>query len=130
MNNDLLVLVTVYKEILCIETLPKAEHDDSFIPAGNGKIGCILIDTKGKLGISAEAKTWLDKVPRSGDDIGDVDAFKSKKGGCFGWLGGVFVLKDLTTNMSGSRNYDIDAIDFEAIPNDTPKEAKEVIDTM
>lgn len=118
---------TVYKGQLCIETVNPKEKDKDFIPAGGSKIGCVLINTEKKLGLSKEAVEFLRGVKIVGDDIGDVDTFTSDKGdGVFAWLGGMFSIKG--DWAVGSRTHNIDAIKFETIPNDTPDAAKKAVD--
>ncbi|MHA2279988.1 MAG: hypothetical protein ACXAC5_03805 [Promethearchaeota archaeon] len=125
--DNLKVKVTLYKDHLCIETLRPKEKVESFIPAGDGRIGCVLHGTKGRLGISKEALEWLKKVPTSHDDIGDVDAWETDKGKyCFGWLGGVYSIK--SQGVTGSRTYSAESIPHVEIPNDVPEGAKQYVD--
>lgn len=127
--TELRVKVTVYQDLLCIETVQPVDDDKNFVPAGNGRIGCVIMDTEGRLGLSEEALEWLRKVSKSGDDIGDVDAWIAGNGkGVFSWLGGMFCIKPLN-GISGSSTYDIDAIPHVTIPNDVPEGAKASIDS-
>lgn len=125
--ENLKTKVTAHKGIIVIETKdPVADSD--FIPAGGSKIGCVLANTKDRLGISGEALELLKKIPRSGDDIGDVDSFTSDKSGdVFTWLGPACRLVD-PASASGSRTYDIGNIEFNTIPNEVPKRAAAAID--
>jgi len=125
---SLKVKVTVYKNQLCIETVEPKKEDDDFVPAGDGRIGCVLINTEDKLGLSEEAVEFLRKTKQSRDDIGDVDTWKTNDGkGCFAWIGGMFSIKG--DQAEGSRKHDVDAIPYVTIPNDTPDGAKVIIDT-
>lgn len=119
---------TVYKGQLCIETVNPEEKDKDFIPAGNGKIGCVLVNTDKKLCLSKEVVEFLRNTKCSRDDIGDVDTFITDKDQwVFAWLGGMFSIKG--DWAEGSRTHNIDAIKFETILNDTPDAAKEAVDT-
>ena len=42
--TKLKVKVTVYKQQLCIETVDLKNTDDDFVPCGDGRIGCVLIN--------------------------------------------------------------------------------------
>jgi len=119
------VEVTVHKDILVITTNDEVECE-GWVPAGDGKIGCVLIDTKGKLGISEEALAWLKSVEKSCDAIGDVDAWKSDDGPCFSWLGGPNSLKQ--RGCTGSRGYNTSCLEYDIIPNQVPEEAVKVIE--
>jgi hypothetical protein len=120
------VTVTAYKGFLIIEALIKEEHSD-WVPAGSGRIGCILIDTKTHLGISDEAFELLKEIPQSLDDIGEVDWFDSDDGKrVFGWLGPTKRLID-PKDAEGSRNYKVSR-DFLSIPNEPDPDAVKAID--
>jgi len=125
--ENLKTKVTAHKGIIVIETKDPAADND-FIPAGGSRIGCVLINTKDRLGISGEALELLKKIPRSGDDIGEVDTFTSnKRGDVFTWLGPVCRLVD-PVGASGSQTYDIGNIEFNIIPNEVPEKAAAAID--
>lgn len=119
------VKIGVYKNVLVIDADPKPT--DFFVPAGGSKIGCVLMHTDKHLGISKEALEWLKKVPKSHDDIGDVDCFESVEGWCFSWLGGVKSAKKLK-GLTGSRTYSPEKLPHVTIENEVPDEAKKVID--
>lgn len=122
------VKITVHRDVLVIETqdIDNDDHPD-WTPVGNGSLGCVLSNTKTWLGVSPEALEWLKTVPRSHDDIGDVDWFSTEKAGkCFAWLGGKKSLK--TKNATGSQYYQVFPDDCILIPNDVPEEAIKIID--
>jgi hypothetical protein len=57
--------------------------------------------------ISPEALEILKKIPRSGDDIGEVDVFGDDKGKViFCWLGGNMKVFSLSDKVDGSSTYD------------------------
>lgn len=73
-----------------------------------------------------EAIELLKKVPKSRDDIGDVDVFKAGEKVIFAWLGHSHKILDLDREISGSSNYNprlLKPTNF-----DTPKSFKQYID--
>lgn len=121
------VKVTAYKDNLIIETV-KPDEDKNFVPVGNGRLGCVLIDTKELLGMSEEAVTLMKKLRRNNDAIGDVSTWKTTEGThCFAWFGNLKRLVDV--NKCESDRDGIIDIDHITIPNEPPKEAIEVIDS-
>jgi len=120
------VKVTEYKNYLVIKTL-EPEKDDDFLPVTEPNlIGSILTNTGKHLGISKEALKFMKKLRVVGDDLGEIDAFKTYDGkSCFGWLGNLsrLVGPDAVLPNTGFEN-----IDFIEIPNEPPKEAIEEID--
>ena len=127
-KNTLKVKVAVYREILVIETISPEEDDPDFVPAGDGRFGCVLVNTEGRLGISAEAVKRLREVPKTGDGLGDVDAFRLGDGrGCFGWIGDPVHLVKIKT-ISGSRDYGLEAIGYQTIPNTASAKLVAIID--
>ena len=127
--ENLKVKATEYKGILVFETLrPEEGQTEDFVPAGDGRIGCVLVDST-KLGVSPEAMELLKQVRRSGDDLGDPDVFKSGNKVVFGWLGGVFAIKH-PDHCEGSSTYDANLLErvCQTIENEPPQGAKEAID--
>lgn len=100
------VKLTVHKDVIVIDgfgavNLPRTE----FVPAGPVIIGCILIHADRYLGISKEAKEWLDKVPKGQDDSGDFDSFLAGNDKVFGWLGPVRTYKESPKQLQTSRTW-------------------------
>lgn len=116
------VEITVYRNHLVITTNEVERDHPDFTPAGEGRFGCVLVDTEKNLGVSQEAFQWLQGVPPSKDDIGEVmwfDVMAGKR--AFGWIGGPFqILKPETT--SGQRGYRA-SLDYVLILNQPPEEA-------
>jgi len=72
-------------------------------PKDPGQLG-FVVDAE-YVDIQPEALELLKKIPKSCDDIGDVDVFKSENGIVFSWLGGPrTALKP--DKASGSSSYD------------------------
>lgn len=76
--------------------------------------------------IQPEAIELLKKIPKSGDDIGDVDVFKAGEKVIFAWLGPMLRVLDLNREISGSSSYNprlLKPANF-----DTPEQFKQFID--
>lgn len=78
--------------------------------------------------IQPEALELLKKIPKSQDDIGDVDVFKAEDGKViFSWLGGNLVgLETTNTTVSGSHLYDPELL----VANPTVKTSPEFIQAV
>lgn len=123
--DDLKVKIVEYNGDIIIETL-KPEKDDNFHPVTEpGKVGSVLINTGKFLGISEQAWKIIKGFKRSGDDIGEVMAWKSGKGDCFGWLGplGRRIGPDAEVDRGGIKD-----IEFVKIQNVLNPEIKKIID--
>ncbi|MFA5312754.1 MAG: hypothetical protein WC375_05445 [Methanomassiliicoccales archaeon] len=75
-------------------------------PTKPGQLG-FVIDAS-FVDISPSALEIIKKVPKSGDDIGDVDVYKMDDGNqvIFCWLGGPMKAFKLSDEISGSNSYD------------------------
>lgn len=119
------VKVTSYDQYLIIETVD-GKKDKNFTPAGENRIGCVLTETNKYLGMSKEAFKLLKTIKKSGDDIGEVSAWKTTDGkDCFAWLGGFKKIVDIA-NSSGDAS-GIANIKYKTIKNDVPKRAMEIL---
>ncbi len=127
MAEDLKVKVTAYKGLIIISPVT-IEKEDDFIPVTEpGHVGSVLSDTERRLGVSEEAWALLKTIPKSHDDIGEVDVWMAGVKGCFGWLGSLYRVIDPTkcdTSRTG-----IEDIPHVTIPNEPPSEAVQVIDS-
>lgn len=89
------VSVFAYKGILGIETKDFDPKSDILLndPTQPGQLG-FVVDAS-KIHVSQEAKDLMLTIPKSGDDIGDVDCFETSNGmTVFAWLGGPLAVKD------------------------------------
>ena len=122
------VKVTEYKNVLIIETL-EPEKDKDFIPVTEpGHIGNVLKNTKKHLGISEEALKFIKGLKSSGDDIGEIDLWKTENGkSCFGWMGPLSRLVGPEAKLSNTGFQDIDFIES---PNKPPTGAKKAINAQ
>jgi hypothetical protein len=123
------VRVTVYRENLVIETLPPFTQSETFIPNGDGRFGCVLLDTATNLGVSQEALDFMRKVPRGSDDVGDIMWWGAGTGeSCFAWFGGPCAVKSNPKGLVTDRDFRSPVSDYTLIPNDTGSGAMEHLD--
>lgn len=128
-HKDLKVKIVEYKGEIIIETL-KPEKDDNFIPATEpGKVGSVIINTEKYLGISDKAWKIIKGFKKSGDCIGEVDAWKTNDGkSCFGWLGAMGRRIGQWAETSRNGIADIKFVPIQNILNPTIKEKIDAID--
>lgn len=118
--------ITAYKGFLIIDT-SDPKKSEGWVPNGDGKLGCILHNTKEQLGISEDAFNLLKTIKPSRDAIGDVMWFPSDDKFVFGWLGAPRRVI-WAEGSDGDRNYKVRAGGFITIPNDVPELVKKSID--
>jgi hypothetical protein len=124
-----------YKGLLIVQIDPsikKSDPETCHLSIDNDSvIGQIVFNTKVTLGISKEAREFIDKMERVGDDIGDVDWFQSDNGHWnFGWIGPM--TRIIGPNSVCARGTRIPAAEhYIDIPNDDPpEEQKKEIDEV
>ncbi len=120
------VHITAYKGALCIETQEPIVKDETFVPAGGGNFGCVLMDTKTNLGVSQEALVLLRRVRKNRDSMGDVMWWPVGDKFCFGWMGGPLALK-VPGRITGDRDYAVREGAYTLIQNDVPEGAQQAI---
>lgn len=126
MPENVKVEVTCHENFLVINTIDPT-HDENFVPAGNGRIGCVLMDAEKHLGMSDEAFKLLKTMKVGTDAIGDVATFESNKGQCFSWLGHPQRLVDMSDEEICSSREGIIDLKYVPIENKVPVEAFEAI---
>ena len=83
--------------------------------------------------ISEEALALLKTIPKSGDDLGDVDVFKTDKGSVvFAFLGGPLAAISAAQGATGSRTYDPALLRGVAtvVPNNPPAAFVAYVDAL
>ena len=124
------VEVTAYRGVIVVTTNKPDEAQGGWVPIGPGRIGCVICDTKANLGISEEALILLEGIRRGGDDLGDVDWWKCDDGTvAFSWIGGPCRLIHPEKAETG-RDFRMFREACAIIPNETPEEARDMIDTI
>jgi len=95
-----------------------------------GQLGCVA--DASKCDFSQEAIDLLKKVKPSRDAIGDVDIYKDSTGSViFAWLGTPMHMIDTSDDVSGSRDYDISALDnVVVVPNNPPENFIVAVDEL
>lgn len=99
-------------------------------PLQAGQLGFVM--DAATVQFSEEALALLEKVRRSGDDIGDVDVFKTNDNKTiFCWLGGPLRMID-PLQCEGSRTYDAKLLRSagKIVPNDPPKDFTDAVDRI
>jgi hypothetical protein len=132
MRSKLKVKVVAYNDRIVIVPLePDKDLGDGWFPAGGGRIGCVLLDTKKSLGLSEEALALMPRMKRNHDDMGDLDWFACHDGTyAFSWFGVIHRVID-PENSERARNFFVsDRLKSHCtiIPNDVPEAAKLAID--
>lgn len=130
------VKVVAYKERLVI--VPNNPTEDigkpvGWYPTGDGRMGCVLTDTKARLGVSEEAFELMKKIPRNRDAIGDIGWWEcDDKTWAFSWFGSIHRIIN-PIKSEGDRNFRVNDTLKQfctIIPNDVPEEAKAILDNL
>ena len=116
--------VFLYKNKLGIESHPEEAEGLINKPLDPGQLGFVL--DASKVDFQQEAINWMKNLATTGDDIGDVDAFKTDDGKViFAWLGGPMTAIGSNHITPCTSDFDLlIATEFE-----TPQDFKEFIDT-
>lgn len=121
--------VTYYKNHLVVEYKLEESNDIVTSPFDSQSMGYVISDI-GYVGISKEAYASLKDIPRSGDDMSEIDVFKLADGNyAFATLGSKYVILDLD-NAEGSSSFSVPSLNnFQLIGNNVPEGAKNAIDS-
>jgi hypothetical protein len=126
------VRVVAYKgKIVIVPLEPEKGTDDGWFPAGQGRVGCVLLDTKKQLGVSEEAFALMRGIQRNHDAIGDISWWEADDGTqVFGWFGSIHRVIDPKTAEAARDCHVTNRLrgHFTVIPNEVPEAAKLVID--
>ncbi len=134
-RNEIKAKVVAYKGYLVIECMAdKSEEDTCTLSVDHpSHVGQVIHNTKNHLGVSKQAVELLERVKRSGDDLGEIDFWKSDNDTWhFSWLGGIKrIVNPTDEECTGSNSYQVpNSSEYVSIENEVPKEAKEVIDKL
>lgn len=109
-ENKILVKVYMDDDLLTLETTTEKIVEGKLYPAGDGRIGVVLRDSKKYLGVTKDAVPVLEDLFRragcDGDGFGDIDWYESGNVFCFGWLGPNKIQWDPTTFEEADRAVD------------------------
>lgn len=127
------VRIVAYKNrIVCVPSEPEKDIGNGWYPTGQGRLGCVITDTKKSLGISEEALKLMKSISPNRDAIGDISWWEVNDGThAFAWWGSVHRVINPST-AEGDRDFKLTQTLRKActiIPNDVPDEAKAVLDS-
>jgi hypothetical protein len=107
--------------------------DGGWYPSGDGRLGCVVTDTKTRLGVSEEAFELMKGIKRNHDAIGDLSWWECDDGTyALAYFGSIHRVIDPET-AEGDRDFRVTPSMRNActiIPNDVPEEVKAVLDAM
>lgn len=129
MSDDLLVRVTVYKKKLVIEGPDAKCTDPDWWPNSHSAIGCMVTNTRKRLGVSAEAVAFMKNVQqhhRTEDYTGDLGWWDNHGVYRFGWLGGRIEYKN--EDVEAHVDFSVPDGEYVSIPNDVPQLVKDLVD--
>lgn len=115
--------------IVCIPSTPEKNigHKGQWWPTGDGKLGCVIGNTKKNLGVSQEAIDLMKKVEMGTDAIGDIDWWWcDNETYAFSWFGPIFRIIDATDSVS-AREFRPHPDQCTIIPNEVPEAAIKAI---
>ena len=127
------VRVVAYKgRIVIVPSEPEKDIDNGWFPTGQDRLGCVLLDTKKNLGVSAQAFALMREIHRSRnpDATGDLAWWATDDGTyVFGWSGSIH--RVIHPMLAEARDFHVtDELrkHFQLIPNRVPRAAMRVID--
>lgn len=128
MADKLKVRVTAYKGLIVIDVdEPREGIGDYWYPTGQGRMGCVVFDSRNRVGVSKEAIELMSTIRRNHDAIGDLGWFGSDNHGyCFSWWGPIYRVVDQTAE--GDRGFFVRPGEYVEIPNDVPPDARAMLD--
>jgi hypothetical protein len=128
------VKIVAYKGYLVLVPNNPADgigKPEGWYPTGDDRMGCVILDTKSRLGVSEEAFNLMKNIKTNHDDFGDISWWECDDGTwAFSWFGSIHRIINPAT-AEGDREFRIINLMKEVctiIPNDVPEEAKRAID--
>lgn len=110
--STLKVKVYAYKDYIIAETVDPEKRDGDFVPAGDGNIGCVLMNLD-RLGVSEEARALLKNIKRGSDGIGDFTWDTNS----FSWVGGMTKIQHFSKAISSRHHKLTTAVTIENAPS-------------
>lgn len=135
-KSPFFVEVFAYKNFVIFAPSTPEEGKQWWPTTDDGRMGCVVGDSKKALRISQEALDLLNRIPAGRDCIGDIDWFKCDNNQyAFSWFGGIYrVIDTRDMGVCGARDYRIHPEQCTVIPNNPTKEmiagAKKAAETM
>jgi hypothetical protein len=104
---------------------------EGWYPTGDGRLGCVVTDTKKQLGVSEEAFALMKDIKRNHDAVGDISWWECDDGTyAFAWWGSIHRVLN-PDSAEGDRDFRVTPSLRSActiIPNEVPEAAKAAID--
>jgi|GEM_PF-2010552 len=111
--------------LVMVPLAPEEGIDDDWWPTGGDKMGCVVGDTRRRLGVSKEAIGLMRGIKRNRDAIGDIGWWRCHDGTyAFSWWGPIFRIIH-PNDAEGSRDFATHPDQYVEIPNDVPPEVIE-----
>ena len=130
------VKIVAYKShLVVVPTNPEQGigKTDGWYPTGDGRLGCVVTDTKNRLGVSEEAFDLMKTIKRNHDAIGDISWWECDDGThAFAYFGSIHRVIN-PESAEGDRDFRVTPSLRNAcaiIPNDVPEEAKVLLDSL
>lgn len=122
-------VVTHKAKIVIVPHEPTKDIDKEWHPTTDGRLGCVLGNTKSNLGVSQEALDLLNQVEIGRDDIGDLDWWWcANETYAFSWFGPIFRIINPATAVT-ARGFKIYREQCVIIANEVPEKARQVVES-
>lgn len=123
---DIKVRVLAHEgNIVVIPEAPEDGINDNWWPTGGDKLGCVVGDTRRRLGVSKEALDLMREVKLGRDSLGDIDWWRCDDGTyAFSWWGAICRIIRPRSD-EGARTFKVHPGEYVEIPNDVPAEIVE-----
>lgn len=130
------VKVVAYKGLIIMVPNDPAKgigKTDGWYPTGDERMGCVLVDSKARLGVSEEAFQLMKTIKSNNDDLGDIGWWEcDDKTWAFAWFGSIHRVINPAT-AEGDREFRVTELLKQVctiITNEVPEEAKNLIDAL
>jgi len=119
---NLKVKIFAHRDSLVIYPInPEEGIEQGWWPTGRTRMGCVLTNTKERLGVSQEALDLMHEMLRNQDSIGDLSWFDSVEGYAISWWGPIYRIVDIAT-AEASREFVPQPEQCVVISNNVPEE--------
>lgn len=127
-QEDIDIKVRVLAHDGNIVIVPEAAEEgimDRWWPTGGNRMGCVVEDSRRRVGISKEAIDLMRGIKTGRDSIGDIDWHWCVDGTyAFGWWGAIYRIIRPHEDI-GARDFKVHPGEYVEVPNDVPPEVAE-----
>jgi hypothetical protein len=116
-------------QLVIVPSNPLGGIGDDWWPTGGTRLGCVLTDTKRRLGVSKEALLLMREIEVGCDAIGDIDWWRCYDGTyAFSWWGPLYriINPDDSVSARAFREYHDQC---QVIPNNIPEDVLRDVET-